>query len=436
MSELAAYTVGTPMLYESGSETIAGYGPLLRLSAEELFNPDSPPVAYCTQPGSGKTSAAVAAVYANARRATGLFYVTDGYSTERARYLQKMIPSIHVRKFDLQTLCELWGMIQQKAVEAVKALDDRKLREFIERHCANHPGYRYEIDRINQVRMANVRDFPDNPDVTAAIEALKVEVSRTFIRNTFRRDDTRLLKPEQELVGWCQSSTPLPVVIFDDVTASLQSAPSGKFQIPTLGDDDTVKYAPYSGAKALERLLMLMMTTTRQAVSMTFFIHEIGVFSPSVRQNIGAIVLDGPGVTEVCRQAVVSAEGKSLIEAAWAKISDTDRYKYHRVVYYADPGTTSHGQRVAIFKAPYYTEPRPVGVPTYRLVIDSINREAEKHNAMRAMAQTTRAEEEASKKRVEQLATAAPPAPSAPMSGVRPLPAVIAARPIGRDPLS
>lgn len=412
------YKSGTPELYESGSESIVGYGPLLRLSAEEIFSPDSPPVIYCTQSGAGKTSAAVAAVYANRARLTGLFYISSSYHDSRATYLQRMIPSIHVKNFDMAFLCDLWGTILKKSADAGRMSQDRRIIDFISRRAQGARPLAEEMERIQRTRALNALSLPS--DTANAIKVAEMEARRFFIRNNFRRDDPSLSPEEREIVKWCQSSTPLPVVIFDDVTPMLKAAPSGKFSIPKLAESGEIVTVEMSGTKALDYLLISIFTTMRRNGVGAFFVHSLEAFSAPVRQQAGAFILDEAGVIELCRESVIAEDGKRLIRAAWEKVADSTRFKYHRVVYYADPSSTSHGQRVAIYKPPYYSIPEPLGVPTYKMIVSAILSEASARTVSASALSTEKAYEESRRKYAEKVASSgAWQDPRAPQQRVR-----------------
>jgi hypothetical protein len=371
--------------YVSGSVTIEGYGPLQTISAEDLFSPDSPPVITCISSGGGKTISAVASVYANRKKLTGLFYICNSYGDPRNTYLQTMIPSIHVRNFSIETISEIWGDILRQSSEAGMALRSVGIEEFVRRRCGGNSDYIRTMDDLRRRYDEAKEKFPSGEAMDSAFRVYEQHTKMLYIRNHFSLSDQSLSLVEASIVKWCQSSTPLPVIVFDDVTAQLATAVSGKFSIPQINEQQALVSIELSGNKARDFLLTSILTTMRRNGVAAFFVHKLSAFEATVRQQFNALVLDGTGIDELFREKIITEEGKGLIATAWSKLTQYQKEHYHRIVYTVDPSSTPHGQRVAVYKAPKFSTPEPLGSPTYNYISDRILSASRSHNQQSAI---------------------------------------------------
>ena len=358
-------------LYDSGSRSIPGYGPLLRLESSDVFAPARPAMVVAAQAGEGKTVAAVDMVYTNLSSITGFTYVTNSYDSPANGYLRTMIPELHVKNWDVNLLCSIWGDILQRSLALGQSMDDKMLDRFLQGRCPNDKMLFSELESIDRLVQTNADLFPDVPCGKEAIAAHKKMAKINFIKTHFRLDDPSLSIQERDVVRATRSSKPLYCLIADDVTAQIRSPLSDDLEIPTISESNQLVKRQMKGKDGLNFLLINILTLARHFAIIGFFVHTFDAFDATVRSQFGGMMFMGAdSIEQACRERVLSPGDKDLIRGAWDIAKD---YPHHKVVLYTNPDMTNHKQRVAILKPTYHTQPKPIGVPTFQAVMRNIS---------------------------------------------------------------
>lgn len=377
--------------YESGSVTLPSYGPLMLLTAEQVFAKGCPPLIASASSKSGKTVMCVDMVYSCRDTATGFTYVTNSYHTPENTYLRQMIPEIHVKNWDAAMLCSLWEDILQRSHTIETSISERAVDQFISTHCGSNPILLADLRLIDQVVRDNAGLFPDVTAGERAAAAHRLAAKLSFIRNHYSSSDSSLTGEARAVVAAASSSKPCHILILDDVTAQLRSPAGDIMEVPYLTESGAIERKTMKGAKGMEYLLINLLTVARHYAVVGFFVHTFDCFPPSVRSQFGAMMFLGvDAVEQISRERTVSAHDIELIRGAWSVAA---KYQYHKVVLFPNPDITSHGQRVALYKATYHTQPLPIGVPTYQAVMRNIASAMSRYRADSANRSSVEAEQ-------------------------------------------
>lgn len=384
-------------LYQSGSKSIPGYGPLIRLESSDVFAPGRPALVVSAQSGEGKTVTAVDMIYTSRNIATGLCYVTNSYTTPANAYLRAMVPEIHVKNWDINLLCRLWGDILQRSLALNRSIDDRFIEQFLQVRCPNSQSLSAELQAIDEIVQTNAQFFPDVPSGKAAIAAHKKLAKLAFIRNNFRSDDKNLTEQERAVVRASRSSSPCFILICDDVTAQLRNPPKEDVEVPSIAEGEVLETRTLKGKDGLSFLLINLLTLARHFAIVGFFVHTFDAFDATVRGQFGGMLFLGEdSIVQACRERTLQEGDKDLIREAWTIAKE---YKHHKVILYTNPELTNHKQRVALIRPAYHAQPQPIGVPSYQAVMRNISmaidqyRGSESHRAL-VQAQKQRLEDE------------------------------------------
>jgi hypothetical protein len=412
--------------YSSGSETIEGYGPLLRLESEQVFAPGMPALLVATQSGGGKTVAAVDMVLTASKHATGFTYVTNSYDSSANAYLRQMVPAIHVKNWSVQFICSLWRAILDRGAEIGRAVDDASVAQFMSGRCQSAPTLQTSIDRLHAIARENAGYFPDGGALREAMAAHEKLLRLRYIADNFRADDQSLSERERSVVRAASASKPCYLLLFDDVTAQIRNPPNEEIDIPQQTESGAISAVRMKGKAGFESLLFSILTLARHYAIVGFFVHSLDVFSASVRSQFGGILLMGEDVVQQAwREQTLSPQDKDLIVAAWAVAK---RFPYHKVILFPNPELTEHRQRVALFRPTYHPTPSPIGVPTYQRVMTNLQGLISRS----ASDQTERARTEVEKKRKDDEMRAL----VAMGTGARPpVPMGMGASPMGASPM-
>lgn len=387
-------------IYESGSVEIPGLGPLLLLPPSEVFAPNRPAMVVAAQSGEGKTVTAVNMVYANRDVVTGFGYITNTYHSPSNQYLRDMVPEIHVKNWDLDLLCRLWGEILQRGVAISRSVDDRSVDQFIQGRCHGDRTLLAELDAVDTLVANNAQLFPEVSSGKAAIAAHKKLIKLQYIRTHFRADDINLTEQEKGVVRASRSTRPCYLLIIDDVTAQIRSPPKDEINIPTLAEGDRIETKTMKGKDGFDFLMINLLTLARHFAIVGFFVHTFDAFTAPVRGQFGGMMFLGADtIRQACREGTLSPQDKELICAAWDVAKD---YPHHKVVLYTNPDLTPHKQRVALCKPEYYNERLPIGVPTYQAVMRNVAMAIDQYHG----SEVHRARVQAEKQRLEKESAA------------------------------
>jgi len=240
--------------YKSGSRSINGQ-PLLRLTSKELFGRGNPPVVIVGPAKSGKTVTVVATLMALRDEITSFLLVTDTYYSNDNAYLQKMVPEICVKEFDFKMICEYWADIQRRGRMVAAKTSPAVVKNFCKEYCRNDRELNEKLESTRSIVTQHADMFEDKHALQRAYELFTHNIRVKHIASKFSPMDTRLSNEASLIVKYCRSSTPFPLLIFDDVTSYLNKAPVGVTRIPRVNEKGDISYTDVKGKEAIMHLL-------------------------------------------------------------------------------------------------------------------------------------------------------------------------------------
>jgi len=401
--------------YKNGAFVLPGFGSMRLLGTGDICRPGCPPPIFVGSSKAGKTVAAVDMVLTNASKATFVMFVTDSYNSGENTYLQNMIVPWVVKRYDFDMLCKVWADIMLRSVNYARYTSYGVASRFIQGHCANDPRYSGQIDELKGAMRDGAQMFQSQQDALDAYKTREHAIMLKYIAEHFDEGAQGLTAEERMVIQYCQATRPYPVLVIDDVTASLVP-PSGKVAVPKLNEAESdIVYEEMSGAKAFDSLLLSILTRMRHYGGGALFVHSTKNLPAGLRQQASAFIfMSDSAMEEACRQAVISPDDKEPLRAAMA---EADKYTYMKVIYTPDPGNTAHGQKFAFYKATYHRDPPAVfGCPTYAVAMQDIKLRIDDYLAGKVARSQSSAMEQQMSAKLDQLAKEGSTVPTGPQS--------------------